>query len=92
MKTTRREAIISLAAGSVVLPASASAYLHAGTRSQWRAGIEGQRKADLGNGTFLNPIISGDHADPTDLTLSCRHPSMVQASLSAVGDHSDLSR
>jgi len=30
-------------------------------------GIEGQRKADLGNGMFLNPIVPGDHADPTIL-------------------------
>lgn len=34
---------------------------------QWLRGIEGQRKADLGNGTFLNPIIAGDHPDPTVL-------------------------
>lgn len=34
---------------------------------QWARGIEGQRKADLGNGTFLNPIIAGDHPDPTVL-------------------------
>lgn len=34
---------------------------------QWGRGIEGQRKADLGNGTFLNPILSGDHPDPTVL-------------------------
>jgi xylan 1,4-beta-xylosidase len=33
----------------------------------WPTGIEGQRKADLGNGTFLNPIIAGDHPDPTVL-------------------------
>ncbi len=31
----------------------------------WPRGIEGQRKADLGNGTFLNPIVSGDHPDPS---------------------------
>lgn len=31
------------------------------------AGIEGQRKADLGNGTYRNPIVPGDHADPTIL-------------------------
>ncbi len=31
------------------------------------AGIEGQRKADLGNGTYLNPIVAGDHPDPTVL-------------------------
>src|SRR6188768_1598154 len=30
-------------------------------------GIEGQRKADLGNGTFLNPIMPGDHPDPSIL-------------------------
>lgn len=28
-------------------------------------GIEGQRKADLGNGTYLNPILSGDRPDPS---------------------------
>ena len=30
-------------------------------------GFEGQRKADLGNGSFRNPIVPGDHADPTIL-------------------------
>ena len=30
-------------------------------------GFEGQRKADLGNGTFLNPIMAGDHPDPSIL-------------------------
>ena len=33
----------------------------------WPKGIEGQRKADLGNGFFINPILSGDHPDPTIL-------------------------
>jgi xylan 1,4-beta-xylosidase len=33
----------------------------------WRRGVEGQRLADLGDGTFLNPILSGDHPDPTIL-------------------------
>ena len=32
---------------------------------KWARGIEGQRKADLGNGRFLNPILSGDHPDPS---------------------------
>ena len=35
--------------------------------SEWARGIEGQRKADLGNGTYLNPILSGDHPDPSIL-------------------------
>ncbi len=34
---------------------------------KWGSGIEGQRKADLGDGTYLNPIIAGDHPDPTIL-------------------------
>lgn len=33
----------------------------------WRQGFDGQRIPDLGNGTFLNPLISGDHPDPTIL-------------------------
>ena len=35
--------------------------------STWARGIERQRKADLGNGFFLNPIMAGDHPDPTVL-------------------------
>ncbi len=30
-------------------------------------GFEGQRKADLGNGFYLNPILAGDHPDPSIL-------------------------
>ncbi len=30
-------------------------------------GIEGQRQADRGDGTFLNPIMAGDHPDPSIL-------------------------
>ncbi|WNO54821.1 family 43 glycosylhydrolase [Stakelama saccharophila] len=32
---------------------------------QWGRGFEGQRKADLGDGTFLNPVFAGDHPDPS---------------------------
>jgi beta-xylosidase len=31
--------------------------------------FEGQRQADLGDGTFLNPILAGDHPDPTILKV-----------------------
>lgn len=31
----------------------------------WPRGIENQRKADLGDGRFLNPIVAGDHPDPS---------------------------
>lgn len=33
----------------------------------WATGVEGQRKADLGNGYYLNPIMAGDHPDPSVL-------------------------
>jgi beta-xylosidase len=34
---------------------------------RWGRGVEGQRIADLGDGTFLNPVMAGDHADPSIL-------------------------
>jgi xylan 1,4-beta-xylosidase len=33
----------------------------------WGHGPEGQRKADLGNGSYRNPIMPGDHPDPSIL-------------------------
>lgn len=33
----------------------------------WARGFEGQRKADLGNGSYLNPVLSGDYPDPSVL-------------------------
>jgi xylan 1,4-beta-xylosidase len=48
-------ALAGAAAGAAV-PAAAAAR-----------GIEGQRRADLGNGTYRNPIVPGDHPDPTIL-------------------------
>lgn len=35
--------------------------------ARWARGIENQRRADLGDGRFLNPIIAGDHPDPSIL-------------------------
>lgn len=34
---------------------------------RWAKGYEGQRRADLGDGTFLNPVFAGDHPDPSIL-------------------------
>lgn len=31
----------------------------------WTTTYEGQRQADLGDGTYLNPIVAGDHPDPS---------------------------
>lgn len=33
----------------------------------WGTGFEGQRIADRGDGTYLNPVLAGDHPDPSVL-------------------------
>ena len=68
--TTRRTLFKSLAIGALAapLPLWAETPAATGTASpRWRRGIEGQRQADLGDGTYLNPIVAGDHPDPTIL-------------------------
>ncbi len=35
--------------------------------AKYRRGIEGQRKADQDNGRLLNPVLAGDHPDPSIL-------------------------
>jgi xylan 1,4-beta-xylosidase len=50
-----------------VAEASATATKKDRNAISFGAGIEGQRKADLGNGMYRNPIVPGDHADPTIL-------------------------
>ena len=73
MKLTRRGVLSSLGAGAIVsttdvlAAAPATPCVAASPSPDWARGIENQRKADLGNGTFLNPIVAGDHPDPTIL-------------------------
>jgi len=73
MKSTRRESLAALIGGALAAPAAAGAKPSPAACKggpptlRWTPGIEGQRKADLGNGFYLNPIISGDHPDPTVL-------------------------
>jgi xylan 1,4-beta-xylosidase len=65
MEQTRREALaLALASAGAVAAASARAGAPNGA---WRAGPEGQRRADLGNGTFRNPVLTGDRPDPNIL-------------------------
>lgn len=71
---SRRDAFKTLLAGAglgmapAIAPAAECAIgaVNAAAR-QWRRGIEGQRQADQGDGTYINPIIAGDHPDPTIL-------------------------
>ena len=76
---TRRDALRLAVAGTLAVPALArsattSPEFAASQEAAcgqlvptWGRGIEGQRKADLGNGRYLNPILSGDYPDPTVL-------------------------
>ena len=80
-RTTRRDALKSLvvggaaaAAGPAVAAPAAEAQAACTSRLRtdwsdlrWGKGIEGQRIADLGDGTYLNPVFAGDHPDPTIL-------------------------
>ena len=74
----RRRWLTGMASGAAVLALDTAVpgrVLAQGARSsssldpwagmRWRRGVEGQRRADLGNGRFLNPIIAGDHPDPS---------------------------
>lgn len=36
-------------------------------KQDWARGFENQRKADLGNGYYLNPVLAGNYADPSVL-------------------------
>jgi xylan 1,4-beta-xylosidase len=72
VNTTRRDAFKMLLAGAVSAPfAQGAERAGSGVESrplpQWGVGVENQRKAELGDGTYLNPIIAGDHPDPTVL-------------------------
>lgn len=76
--STRRETMKMALAGTLGMSAVPGAAQHASTQSLpttrephtrpwWVPGIEGQRRADLGDGRFLNPVLPGDHPDPTIL-------------------------
>jgi xylan 1,4-beta-xylosidase len=71
---TRRTGLIGAGAAGLTLGMPLCAQGSAATSSldpydgmRWGKGYEGQRKADLGNGRFLNPVFAGDHPDPTIL-------------------------
>ena len=72
-KIARRDLFKALAAGAVAAPLPMLSFAQSADAAccaaspRWGKGIEGQRKADLGDGTYLNPIIAGDHPDPTIL-------------------------
>ena len=70
-------AAAGLALGAQTFPFASARLLAQGSRAsssldpyadmQWGRGFEGQRKADLGDGTYLNPVFAGDRPDPSIL-------------------------
>jgi xylan 1,4-beta-xylosidase len=80
MGWTRRKLFEGALAGAATLPLAGAASARPAKTAdcpatkpgspkqpKWGTSFEGQRRADLGNGTFLNPIVPGDHPDPTIL-------------------------
>jgi beta-xylosidase len=79
MKPTRRDTLTSILLGGAAASAAPGVASAQGSQAQcphapgdwshlrWGRGLEGQRIADLGDGRFLNPIMSGDRPDPTIL-------------------------
>lgn len=72
---SRRQSFQSLGAGSLALLAppfagaraqgsAATSSLDPWAHLAWARGPEGQRRADLGDGRFLNPVFAGDRPDP----------------------------
>lgn len=65
---SRRDALkLGLAGIGGVLPAMRSTAMTNEAAPRRRSGLDGSRRADLGNGTYLNPILSGDRPDPNVL-------------------------
>lgn len=74
---SRRNALgLALSAGAglaaapvVAAPATPAPACAPGMKGgpQWARGLDNQRKPDLGDGRFLNPLFAGDHPDPTIL-------------------------
>ncbi|URW76978.1 family 43 glycosylhydrolase [Sphingomonas donggukensis] len=72
MALTRREAFgataaVALTAALPPVPAAAAAPARRAPVLDWKRGYDNQRIADLGDGRFLNPLMAGDHPDPTIL-------------------------
>jgi xylan 1,4-beta-xylosidase len=72
-QVSRRDALRTALAGSaaatqlpaMAAPADCAPLPSTGKAPRFGRGIEGQRRADLGDGTYRNPIVSGDRPDPT---------------------------
>ncbi|RSY85475.1 xylan 1,4-beta-xylosidase [Sphingomonas koreensis] len=71
MHLNRRHIMGAAFAGSATLLGPAGAAPRTGAAKapvpDWKRGFDNQRIPDLGDGRFLNPLMAGDHPDPTIL-------------------------
>ncbi|OYZ97855.1 MAG: xylan 1,4-beta-xylosidase [Novosphingobium sp. 17-62-8] len=69
VRSNRRDAIkgTALATLGLATPFPASGAPAAAPLPEFRRGFDNQRIADLGDGTFRNPVLSGDRPDPAIL-------------------------
>jgi len=67
LTVSRRSLVKGALAGAVIPAVVDSVSAQMASAPTWRAGADGQRRADLGDGTYRNPIVAGDHPDPTVL-------------------------
>ena len=66
MSVNRRQ-FLALSGGLVAGASMASETAKKNKPKNWAVSAEGHRRADLQNGTFLNPVLAGDYPDPTIL-------------------------
>ena len=64
-RMTRRRFVASAAAAAPVVFTTAA--VGSQSMAHHGVGVEGQRTADPGTGLYVNPIVPGDHPDPTIL-------------------------
>lgn len=68
MRINRRDLIGAATLGSAAAATPALAQGKAQSPApDWKRGFDNQRIPDLGDGRFLNPLMAGDHPDPTIL-------------------------
>lgn len=67
MTLTRRDTFLAAGATGLAAALPAAAQPTAKAAPDWKRGFDNQRIADLGDGRFLNPLMAGDHPDPTIL-------------------------
>jgi len=63
----RRDALKLFGLSPLAIGAGAPAEAASAVKPAWGRTFDNQRRADLGDGTYLNPIMAGDHPDPSIL-------------------------